>query len=135
VLPAKAAACFAVDLGLSCDDEAKAKTEGTQICSAKGVFLTKLSRSTADKAATCLATCCPPPPLEICSWVALGDGSTCISNADLKTKAAAACSAQRAEPRSLYPSNDCPGGTTIAKLECCASDPDAPAPPVQPPAK
>ena len=78
-----------------------------------------------------------PPPTESCTWAAIGDGSSCLSYVDIKTKAVAICESQKAEPRSLYPADDCSGGATIAKLECCVAGPanDPPKPGGPPPPK
>ncbi len=82
----------------------------------------------------------PPPPgsktapaktpaLETCFWSQIGDGQSCIPYGDLKSKAMAICQSKDAEPRALFPADDCKGGATIAKLECCLSREGDQAPP------
>jgi hypothetical protein len=62
----------------------------------------------------------PPPAVELCTGAVIGDGTSCISDVDLKTKAVAICESQKAELRSIYVGGHCEGGVTIAKFECCA---------------
>jgi hypothetical protein len=129
-------ACFTIDAGALCMDP-NAKLLAEKLCFSKGLEVAGLS---ADPKAGCSVTCCdpgPPPPVEACTWTAIGDGSACLSFVDIKTKAVAICEAQGSEVRSVYPAGDCPGGATIAKLECCApsaneppgKDPGPPPPP------
>jgi hypothetical protein len=72
----------------------------------------------------CQATCCPgkpppPPPPTPCTYEQIGDGVTCLSYADIKTQATGICDSRKLFVRSVYPANDCSGGATIAKVECC----------------
>jgi hypothetical protein len=130
------AACFTMEAGLCCTDP-NAKDLAAQLCAAKGATIAGLS---IDPKGGCQVTCCeptpPPPPVEVCTWAAVGDGTCCISSVDLKTKGAAICAAQGGELRSLYPAGDCADGATIAKVECCspypANDPKDPGPPPPP---
>lgn len=128
-------ACFDVHEPQACGPYGK--EVASKICGSKGLTPTAISQSPKG----CVVTCCggggsggggkpqpppppkppepPPPPPSACSWQALGDGATCIGFADLKGQADAICQAQKANLTQLYSANDCPGGTTIAKVQCC----------------
>jgi hypothetical protein len=131
-------ACVSIAAGAVCTDP-NGKDLAWKLCQGKGLELTGLD---LDPKGGCTVTCCgpsaPPPPVA-CTWTAIGDGTTCLSYVDLKTKAVAICAAQKADPRSLYPADDCAGGATIAKLECCetapANEPPKPGDPPPPPKK
>jgi hypothetical protein len=132
--PNNPSACFTFDAGALCTNP-NGKDLALQMCASKGAILTEIS---TDHSGGCSVTCCsppPPPPQPACTWSAIGDGSSCISYGDLKTKAVAICAAQGAFPQSIYPAGDCANGATIAKLECCASHQGPPKPGVPPPPK
>ena len=111
-------------------DATDAKTKAVEICASTGAILTDLS-SSSEKAGW-LVTCCAAPPVATteCVWLSVGDGNACLSDADLKSDAAQLCSNQKSELFDLFPTNDCAGGSTAAKVECCV--PNITAPPPEP---
>lgn len=116
--PSSGGPCFTIELGKSCS-----WSTAQQICSPKGYAVVALSSTSAG---SCQATCCPgkgppppPPPPTPCTYEQVGDGVTCLSYSEIKTQASNVCDAQKLSVRSVYPANDCPGGATITKVECC----------------
>lgn len=81
----------------------------------------------------CHVTCCKPlpPPPTACNWSAIGDGTSCIDYATIKTKAQAICDSTGASLTNVSMSNDCAGGARVTKVECCsaATGGTPPAPP------
>lgn len=140
-------ACFDVYEPQACGPYGK--EIASKLCGAQGMTPTAISQSPKG----CIVTCCggagggggkpqpppppkppepptpPQPPPAACSWQALGAGGACIAFGDLKGQADALCQAQKANLTQLYSANDCPGGTTIAKVQCCWGATPPPAPP------
>lgn len=132
--------CYPVVDALVCTDP-NGKLYAEKICAAQGAVATAID---VDAKGGCVVTCCaptppppppPPPPPQACTWSAIGDGTTCLSYVDLKTKAEAICASEKAAVTAMYFANDCPNGSTAAKLECCSSAPPPPVPPPPPPSK
>lgn len=98
--------------------------DGYAFCGGRGY----LPVSMTDTPSGCQITCCtkdgptPPPPTPTpspCTWSAVGSGTTCLSFVEIATQAQAFCDAMGNNVQSLHPANDCAGGATIAKVECC----------------
>lgn len=119
------APCFTADIGSGCSKEVASST-----CSAKGYVVTAIGKTSGG---TCTVTCCPatppppppppPGPTPACTWITLGNGSTCMSWSDVKTKGTALCSSLGAQLVSASAGTNCPGGTTSVQLQCCVLPP------------
>jgi hypothetical protein len=127
-------ACTTIDAGFACGDP-DAKNLIEKLCAAQGAT----SGGFSWDGKQCSATCCaiaPPAPPQSCTWTTIGDGSACVSYVDIKTQAVAICDAQKSEPHTVATADDCAGGATITKLECCVSAaPNEPSPAPPPPTK
>ena len=81
-------------------------------CDAAGNCWTKCSDGTGSAPPT------PPAPAQTCEWMAV-QGDQCLPYDVLKHHAYEQCAASGRELTQIYPAEDCPGGSTIAKIECC----------------
>ncbi|MCK6589251.1 MAG: hypothetical protein L6Q76_16910 [Polyangiaceae bacterium] len=124
--------------GSSCTDHASLKMDLHALCEADGRVLTDLSNfvdcPNGNGVVSADYVCCAPSPADPnqnadCIYEALGDGTTCETEAAWEAIAAAHCSAQGRFVRGLGVAGDCAnGGSSYAKLGCCLE----PAPPPEP---
>lgn len=128
--------------GTTCIEHADLKMDLHMLCEASGRVLTDLSNfmhcPNGDGVVSADYECCAPAPADPnpnpdangCVYQALGDGTTCQSEADWQAQAAAHCSAQGLFMRDFGVALDCANGeSSHVKLGCCVdSAPPAPDP-------
>jgi len=100
--------------------ECRGSAKASAVCAEKGFILLSL----ADRSTSCEARCCtkaPPshPTPTACTMEAIGDRTSCIPHAEIKTRALGLCDARGMVVQDVYSADDCPGGATMTNVECC----------------
>ncbi len=121
--------CVGLALGgpTSCKTTADWKAAASNACAAQKLDLSQLSTFDAcgaDSYRQAKVLCCapnpqPPPPGPVCEARAGGSATSCKSEADWKTAAAADCGAAKLTLGQIYFADACSGGFRYTKYECC----------------